>query len=75
MSRGGARTGSGRPRLFDTPTERRSLILPVETWKALNALALVHDTSLAGAAWLAIELHAVEVGLRRKSDVAPAPTA
>ena len=75
MSRGGARTGSGRPRLFDTPTERRSLILPVETWKALNALALVHDTSLAGAAWIAIELHAIEVGLRRKSDVAPAPTA
>lgn len=49
--------------------------MPVETWKALNALALVHDTSLAGAAWLAIELHAVEVGLRRKSDVAPALTA
>jgi hypothetical protein len=75
MSRGGARTGAGRPPLFDTPTERRSLILPIETWKALEALALVHDTSLAGAAWLAIELHAVEVGLRRKADIALTPTA
>lgn len=75
MSRGGARTGAGRPPLFDTPTERRSLILPVKTWKALEALAIVFDVPVAVAAYLAIEAQTLDAGLRRKSDVAPAPPA
>jgi len=68
MSRGGARAGSGRPPLFDTPTERRSLILPVETWKALEALAIVFDVPVAVAAYLAIEAQTLDSGLRRKSN-------
>ena len=67
MSRGGARPGSGRPALFDRETERRSLILPVETWKALEALAIVMDVPVAHAAYISIETQAEAIGLRRKT--------
>jgi hypothetical protein len=42
------------------------LILPVETWKALQALAIVFDVPVAVAACIAIETQTADVGLVRK---------
>jgi hypothetical protein len=67
VSRGGARTGAGRPLRFGVRTERRSLSLPPETWNALEALAIVLDVTPAQAAAMAIEGAALEVGLQRKT--------
>lgn len=51
MSRGGPRTGAGRPSAFPrgTELERRTLLLPPDVWASLATLAERWGTTPAGA--------------------------